>query len=223
MKNKPDIPDLLERYWEGETTLEEERRLKEFFATEPVPEQFRQEALLFRALRAQQSVQMPAGREMTVSPRPTFRLAWAAAASVALVICAGIWWQHTQSVKSDTAITQNIPNDKPPLQTTFITPKSTPEPEKVVQESVTATVHRQPATVDRQPSTVNRQPSTVNHQPEAVPPDTYEDPEKALEEIKAVLALVSTKINKSKQEIDKGLHEVEAVDILFKKKKETNG
>ena len=212
MKNKPDIPHLLERYWEGETTLEEERRLKEFFATEPVPEQFRQEALLFRALRAQQSVQMPAGREMTVSPRPTFRLAWAAAASVALMLTAGIWWWTTRPDSTAQTVAQ------------------APSEQKTAQEIITQAPDKPLASVDLVPVTApkvapkkNTRPRKVHHQPEAVPPDTYEDPEKALEEIKAVLALVSTKINKSKKEIDKGLHEVEAVDILFKKKKETNG
>jgi len=212
MKNKPDIPDLLDRYWEGETTLEEERRLKDFFATEPVPEQFRQEALLFRALRAQQSVQMPAGREMTVSPRPTFRLAWAAAASVALLLCAGIWWWTTRPDSTVKAVAQAAPEHKPAQEIIIQAP-----------DKPLASVEIVPVTTPKVVSKKNTRPRKVHHQPEALPPDTYEDPEKALEEIKAVLALVSTKINKSKKEIDKGLHEVEAVDILFKKKKETNG
>ena len=210
MKNKPDIPDLLDRYWEGETTLEEERRLKEFFATEPVPEQFQQEALLFRALRAQQSVQMPAGREMIVSPRPTFRLAWAAAASVALLLCAGIWWWRPDSTAQTVA---QAPSEQKTAQEIIIQ----------VPDKPLASVDLVPVTTPKVAAKTNTRPRKVHHQPEALPPDTYEDPEKALEEIKAVLALVSTKINKSKQEIDKGLHEVEAVDILFKKKKETNG
>ncbi len=212
MKNKPDIADLLDRYWEGETTLEEERRLKEFFATEPVPEQFQQEALLFRALRAQQSVQMPAGREMIVSPRSTFRLAWAAAASVALLLCAGIWWWTTRPDSTVKAVAQATPEHKPAQEIIIQAP-----------DKPLASVEIVPVTTPKVAPKKNTRPRKVHHQPEALPPDTYEDPEKALEEIKAVLALVSTKINKSKQEIDKGLHEVEAVDILFKKKKETNG
>lgn len=212
MKNKPDIADLLDRYWEGETTLEEEQRLKEFFATEPVPEQFRQEALLFRALRAQQSVQMPAGREMIVSPRPTLRLAWAAAASVALLLCAGIWWWTPRPDSTVKAVAQAAPEHNPAQEIIIQAP-----------DKPLASVEIVPVTTPKVVAKKNTRPRKVHHQPEALAPDTYEDPEKALEEIKAVLALVSTKINKSKQEIDKGLHEVEAVDILFKKKKETNG
>ncbi|MCK6693374.1 MAG: hypothetical protein L6Q97_14915 [Thermoanaerobaculia bacterium] len=238
MLNKPDIQDLLDRYWEGETTLEEERRLKAFFSTEPVPEQYRQEAELFRALRTEQSVQMPAGREMRIAPRPSYRLSWwAAAASVALLLSAGIWWMNRQPLAPDAPVALVAPENKM-AQPTATTPAVTaPEMEKIAQTPLPSTpevsgqaIHRPPSTVHPRgvgagcpPSTVHRPPSTVHRPPSTVNQDTYEDPEQALEEIKAALALVSNKINKGKKEIGKGLQEVEAVDILFKKKKETSG
>ncbi len=216
MKNKPDIPDLLSRYWEGETTLEEERLLKAFFSTDPIPEQYRQEAELFRALRSEQSVQMPAGREMRIAPRPAYRLSWrAAAASVALLLGAGIWWMNRQPLAPDTPVALVAPENKTAQPTATTSAVTAPEMEKE------KTAQTPPPSVPkvsgrRPPSTVHRPPSTVNE-------DTYEDPEQALEEIKAALALVSNKINKGKKEIGKGLQEVEAVDILFKKKKEISG
>lgn len=220
MKNKPDIPDLLSRYWEGETTLEEERRLKDFFANEPVPEHYRQEAELFRALRSEQSVQMPAGREMRIAPRPGYRLSWwAAAASVALLLSAGIWWMSRQPIAPDTPIALVAPENKktaPPTATIPVVTAPEMEKEKIAQPPQPSTVHPRGFGAGCPPSTVRRPPSTINQ-------DTYEDPEQALEEIKAALALVSNKINKGKKEIGKGLQEVEAVDILFKKKKEISG
>ena len=47
------IKALLERYWEGETSLEEEKKLKQFFARPDVPEEWKQEAGFFQYLNAQ--------------------------------------------------------------------------------------------------------------------------------------------------------------------------
>jgi len=46
--NIKEIEVLLERYFEGETTLAEEKLLKEFFSADEVPEHFRQHQPLFR-------------------------------------------------------------------------------------------------------------------------------------------------------------------------------
>lgn len=216
MLNKPDIQDLLDRYWEGETTLEEERRLKDFFAAEPVPEQYRQEAELFRALRLEQAVQMPAGREARIAPRPSYRLGWwAAAASVALLLGAGIWWLNRHPLVDDVPVAEIVPQNNP-VQQPAIVPPATLENEKNAPVAIA-----QAKTLKKRG--VHGRTLPAGQQAPAVAQDTYEDPEQALEEIKAVLALVSNKINKSKKEIGKGLQEVEAVDILFKKKKETSG
>jgi hypothetical protein len=212
MKHHPDISDLLNRYWEGETTLEEERWLKDFFATQPVPEQYRQEAALFRALRSEQSVQMPTGGKMAVSPRSSFRFAWAAAASVALLIVAGIWWGVNRPDSAHSEVAQELPAAKPDQEFILQVPAKS--------EAVAETLR---AATPKAPKQHRFRPRLFHRQAEKVQQDTYEDPEKALAEIKAVLALVSNKINKSKKEIGKGLQEVEAVDILFKKKKETSG
>ena len=221
MKNKPDIQDLLDRYWEGETTLEEERRLKEFFATEPVPDRYRQEAALFRALRSEQSLQMPAGREMSIAPRPSYRLGWAAAASVVLLLSAGIWWLNHQPLTPGSPVAQVMPQPKAveePAPTAAI-----PEKEKIAQTAPLKAEMPRKRFINRPPSAAKQDFGSLKNFQNPELQDTYEDPEQALEEIKAVLALVSNKINKGKKEIGKGLQEVEAVDILFKKKKEISG
>jgi len=46
------IEDLLEKYYNGETTLEEEKQLKEFFLREQVPVHLEPEAELFRTMHA---------------------------------------------------------------------------------------------------------------------------------------------------------------------------
>jgi hypothetical protein len=42
------IKDLLERYWNCETSLEEEQSLREFFRGREIPEQFKETATLFQ-------------------------------------------------------------------------------------------------------------------------------------------------------------------------------
>lgn len=212
MKHHPDIPDLLNRYWEGETTLEEERWLKDFFSTQPVPEQYRHEAKLFRALRAEQSVQMPPSGKIAVSPHPSFRFAWAAAASVALIVVAGIWWWATRPDSAYPEVAQELPAAKSGQEFILQAPAKSAEVAETLQ-----------AATPKASKQRRFRPRLLHRQAQKAQQDTYEDPEKALAEIKAVLALVSNKINKSKKEIGKGLQEVEAVDILFKKKKETSG
>ena len=64
-----------------------------------------------------------------------------------------------------------------------------------------------------------QKPVRLKKQPDIpIEDDTCEDPEQALAEIRAALALVSSKINKSKETLDKGLQEVDHVDILLKRK-----
>jgi len=52
------LDELLQKYWNAETSLEEEQLLKEFFAREPVPEALRETASLFRYFERQKNVSM---------------------------------------------------------------------------------------------------------------------------------------------------------------------
>ena len=53
--NIKEIEELLERYYEGETSLAEEKLLKEFFSGDEVPEHLRQHQPLFRFFVAEAS------------------------------------------------------------------------------------------------------------------------------------------------------------------------
>ena len=50
------IEDLLQKYWNAETTLEEEQELRTFFTNEPVPENWKEPASLFRYFESQKKI-----------------------------------------------------------------------------------------------------------------------------------------------------------------------
>jgi hypothetical protein len=50
------IEDLLQKYWNAETSLEEEQELRAFFAREPVPENLKEPASLFRYFEMQKQL-----------------------------------------------------------------------------------------------------------------------------------------------------------------------
>lgn len=58
------ITALLERYWQGETTLEEEKELKLFFTGEDVPEELQKEGAFFNYLNAQHQKTAPDDEEI---------------------------------------------------------------------------------------------------------------------------------------------------------------
>ncbi|TNE55850.1 MAG: hypothetical protein EP344_13090 [Bacteroidetes bacterium] len=213
MNHKPDIPLLLHRYWEGETTLDEERALKAFFAQDPVPEQYQREARLFRALAAEQAVRMPARATIAM---PSRRFGWyrtAAAAVVLLLLSAGLWWWNAQPEILPTA---SPVADAGPLEI------RQPQREEPVAPVRVQSDTQAPGIVLHAATPRKKKKKHIQPVP-AIAPDTYEDPEQALAEIKAALALVSSKINRSKKTMEKGLQEVDHIDILFKKKKEKDG
>src|SRR5579864_8609997 len=54
MDSKP-IEALLEKYWNAETTLEQEQELREFFQGDEVPENLNEAAILFRYFENEKS------------------------------------------------------------------------------------------------------------------------------------------------------------------------
>ncbi len=52
------LEQLLEKYWNTETSLEEEKQLRDFFRGETIPEQFKETAELFRYFDHQKKVQL---------------------------------------------------------------------------------------------------------------------------------------------------------------------
>ena len=156
-----DIETLQNKYWDGETTLEEERNLKAYFAQPNVAEKWRALTPLFQALREEKATQMPHanGKRVRMGFAGSPRLRWAAAAIlIGVLATAGTWAFRNQQEQSRI-------------------------------ESVHAKLNQ----------------------------DTFDDPQKAAEEIKAALALVSSKMNKGRRNAAKGLKKMEKVEKYFPK------
>jgi hypothetical protein len=217
MPHHTDIQDLLDRYWEGEATLEEERALKAYFASGQADPRFAAEAPFFQALREERALQSPQISLKSAMPaaRPVWQR-WAAAAAVIGLIAAGGWWMSHQSPdgQSVDVATQLQPPSQPPAAQPPAQPQDAPP-------ALAAEPDSKP-----QPK-INRKPVRHrSHQPlaEKQPEETL-DPEtqKALQEVRAALALVSSKLNKGRRAAAKNLDQVETLDKFFKQKKETEG
>jgi hypothetical protein len=67
------IESLLEKYWNCETTLEEEQQLREFFKSE-VPESMKDVAEVFRYFNAQQKQQLSIHNFDSSSPKKSSKI-----------------------------------------------------------------------------------------------------------------------------------------------------
>lgn len=201
-----DLSRLLDRYEAGETTLEEERRLKAYFNQPAIDERLRDWAPLFQALVVERTVVKPAGETpLIVRKGGGYRVSYrwyAAAAALALVFFA---WRMLITVEpiADPAFahTEQIRFETPPAPTPVQNEiEQTPAPP-------TQKLHKRHKI----------RPLAALPTPAPVPDQTeIEDPEQALAEIKAALALVSSKMKKSRQELGKNLHHLEAMDQVVK-------
>jgi len=216
MTRHDDIQDLLDRYWEGEATLEEERALKAYFASGQADPRFAAEAPFFQALREERALQSPQISLKTAMPvaRPLW-YRWAAAATVVGLIAVGGWWMSRQNPDGQPV---DIATQQPVGEQPAVQPSAQPLPE--------APALAAEPDIKPQPK-INRKPRHHrSHKPLAEPqPEETLDPEtqKALEEVRAALALVSSKLNKGRRAAAKNLDQVETLDKFFKHKKETEG
>jgi len=199
------IEALLEKYWEGDTTLEEERMLKTYFASSEVADGLRQYAPLFQVFREEQSVQFSKKATATVIKPVQYNWKpWAVAASVALLLSAG-WWWSVQPGPTNEYVAETTQN---PVQTTQ-------EKQMIPAENPPLLVHTdQVPAVTRKKKMYGKQPATTQ---------LNEEEEMAIAEIKAALALVSSKLRKGRQEAAKGTSHLDNVDKIFKKKKDSEG
>lgn len=202
MSEFQDIQALLDKFWEGETTLEEERRIKGYFATGIVDERLARYAPLFQAVKEEQAVQLRKSKTVPIRPQMYQWQGWAIAASIALLLAAGAWWMLST-----------------PPSTGFVAETPTPVPSRENQD--------QPAPPPTKPLLADakiEQPRRIAHHPKHAaikkPKANEIDAEEAaaMAEIKAALALVSSKIKKGRQEATKGTSHLEDVDRIFKKK-----
>jgi len=213
-----DIQNLLDRYWDGETTLEEERRLKAYFSSDRVDPRFAAEAPFFQALREEQGVQSPKIHLAVQMPQQP-RLAWyrmAAAAAVIGMITVVAWWMTHRSTDDGQQVAQI--NAAPTVQP--IVPTAMPEAAPQVnpqQIPVPAVAEAKPKAKPRRHHPTTRPTATLASAP--LDPET----EKALEEVKAALVLLSSKLNKGRHAASKNLNQVETIEKYFKHKKEIEG
>ncbi|MEI6412499.1 MAG: hypothetical protein WCR52_24115 [Bacteroidota bacterium] len=204
------INHLLDKYWDGETTLDEERLLKAYFASEAVDPRLVQFAPLFKAMKAEQAVvyeKQTVVKELGIRRFQTHQ--WATAASVALLLAAGAWWATKQNTISTDAPVA-IVNEAPPTSNTPI-------------EITIPTV--QPQAITAAPKTKSKRTSTAKAQlaSSRITISERNAAKKAYAELKAALALVSSKLSRGRKEAAKSLNQLDSIDKIFKKKKESDG
>lgn len=198
------IEALLEKYWEGDTTLEEERLLKTYFASNEVAENLRQYAPLFQVFREEQAVQFSRQTAAAdIKPVQYNWKPWAVAASLALLLSAGWWWSVQPDPKNEYAA-ETFQNPVQTTQEKEVTPAENPS--LIVQADPVPVVTRKKKSYGKQPAT-----------------QLNDEEEQAMAEIKAALALVSSKLKKGRQEAAKGASHLDNVDKIFKKKKDSEG
>lgn len=63
------LEELLQRYWECQTSLEEEKELRDYFCNEPVPEQWKEASTLFHYFEKQRQLTLNGNFEESVVSR----------------------------------------------------------------------------------------------------------------------------------------------------------
>lgn len=192
-----EIHELLDRYWEGETTLEEERRIKTYFSAGPIDERLQSVAPMFQALREEQAVQL-VSKAKAAPMRPQI-YQWAVAASAALLLTAG-WWMLRET---PAPLVEQTPVEQPK--------KLENQPVEIPQNAVVQTeIPVKPSA----PKKINQPRRNKPRQEPAIDTETAQ----AMAEIKAALALVSSKLDKGRNQAVKTATYLEAMDKVPKRK-----
>ncbi|MEY3240766.1 MAG: hypothetical protein RIR11_2204 [Bacteroidota bacterium] len=209
------IAGLLERYWEGETTLTEEQQLKQYFQSGHVDARFQEVAPLFQTLSAAQQITAPASLGASIQPvamQVSYSKNWLriAAAAVVVGVLSTTYWFLTSKPQD---INQVVQTETPKLVVPTIEQPKTPENTKDL--SVTA-----PVEPTKRIKTFKKRykkqivPMDAPAQPQQIVTDDQEEyteaeTQQALEELRAALAILSAKMNKGKQDIAKPLSKVD--------------
>jgi hypothetical protein len=104
--NHEAIQQLLDRYFEGETTLQEEAQLRDYFRRDDVPDTLRPYRPLFRFFEAERQHKPDDAFEdrllQQLEQRPRLRVhrlrVWVASAAAAFVIALAAWWMYPQLI-----------------------------------------------------------------------------------------------------------------------------
>lgn len=111
---------LLQKYWDCETSLEEEERLREYFRTHDIPEHFKEATLLFGYFDRQRQQAVPGQFENGVlkkikSPKGKtvnlWQTSWRIAAGVAVLVAAVFFVR--QEIRSNNEIAMEDTFDTP--------------------------------------------------------------------------------------------------------------
>lgn len=101
MKEYSHIEDLLERYYNAQTSEAEEQRLKDFFAREEVPTHLQAEKEMFLQLQVPEGLeerlsrkidQWDAQEQRTLKVHRNFRLQWIGGIAASLLLLFGAGW-----------------------------------------------------------------------------------------------------------------------------------
>jgi len=213
----PDIGVLLEKYFDGETTLDDEKILKAYFNASGVAPEHQAMTPLFQMLNQEKAAVMPdlssrkGASSFQRSGGPQWPKFMAAAATMLLLITAAAWWWNTKPV--------DLVTDQPIAMVPSRDDKGASQDadSKLRWDEKGASKDDKDALVNKKRKNKIRketQPVLTSQ----IDPET----EAAMEEIKAAFALISSKINKGRKEATKGLKEIERMEKGIEKIKENS-
>ncbi len=105
-----EVRKLLDKYWEGETSLEEEAKLRSYFSEEDVADEFLPFQAMFTffsnasSMRMEAEIPQPAIKQLS-EDRPATKirsLGWWRAAAAAVVLAIGLFFINRQMVQTQT-------------------------------------------------------------------------------------------------------------------------
>ena len=211
--SQQNIEKLLDRYFEGETSIEEERSLKMYFTSGNVAADLAEYTPLFAMLKQAGTLAAPAAPVIAKTEAKVLRFSagWrvymAGAVLVGLVVAGTLLFPTEPKFTDELAVTEVTDNTGDAI-VTIPDETSITAPEARVNSAPKAKVK---PVKKRHIKGGARFASQQKELDEA-------EARKAVEEIKAALALVSRKLNKGKKEAIKNIDKVNIAEELISKK-----
>lgn len=229
--NKNDIDQLLSKFYRGETTLDEEQRLRNALSDDSV------DALLMKELEdVDNAIEVPADlepslsdlidqwdneeqQEAKIAPSMWRRSSWwAVAASVAIIATAGVWFLHNRQQPAQPGAQQlataqvEEPTATPPAVEELPPPETQPEQQPAAKPEPKAKAPH-PAPTRMLKNNVEHLAQAqvkpqVKTQPQAQPQPSASDEELAL----AALEKFSTTLNKGLDQLNDASEKIENIN-----------
>lgn len=200
-----DIHNLIERFLDAETTLQEEQQLMEYFRQDDIPEELMQYREMFQDYEALATSYSPSVEEPVCPPATTITtvelsrrkhpprlMLWVAAASIAALVVIGAGLLYINKVEEIPQIAQ-VEQEPADEQEEVIapTPQSVQHDHHEAKRAVVPQVSKHAK--HNNTKTYHQQPS-FDEPYEFV--DTYSDPEMARAEAERALQLLADNLNK---------------------------